>query len=772
MKKAASPLLGLGLALLAGCSVPSDTGSAQLAVFLPRTGAASISRVSVTSSAANLPSASVELAPTHGVQGGLLGNLPASAPHSFLAQAFDSSGTLLLQGSASSVSISASQSSLVAITLQELDAPPASLNEPPVIDSLVAASTSVLAGSSLSLKATAHGLHPDGALSYAWSSTSGSFAPASAASTSWTAPASTGTQTLTLTVTGSEGLSSSVSLNVTVLPSGGQGAAQLTVSFNSSPRVDALNATPAQLAVGQATSVSASASDLDGDSLSYSWSASCAGSWAQASSSSARFTPSVLPADACNNCALTVSVSDGRGGQTTGTLALCVSTTPAPHHFNPLILGSYSSHLPWELISPEQVLTYELAASDPEGSALSFSWTATTGSLGTPASTASHSRTTWRAPSCVSEGSVPTITATVTNAFNLTATNSFAVMGLPTCLLSAWASTGSMASSRYNHTATPLPNGTVLVSGGQNTSGSLAAAEVYNPASGTWSATGSLAAPRYLHAAAPLPNGTVLVSGGYNNASGYLAAAEAYNPATGTWSAAGSMLSPRYNHTATPLPNGKVLVVGGFNNGSGYLAKAEVYTPASNTWSATGSMASLRAYHTATRLPNGKVLVAGGRGSSTFLATAELYDPASGTWSATGSMASPRASHTATLLPNGKVLVSGGSNRSTFLETAELYDPASGTWSAAGNMASRRSNSAAMLLPNGKVLVAGGFNTQNGYLATAELYDPASGTWSTADSMASPRGYQTATPLPNGKTLIAGGYLGSTPLATAELYTP
>jgi hypothetical protein len=763
-------LLALGLALLAGCAPSSSgMGSAQLAVLLPRSGAASISRVSVTASAADMPSASVELAPTHGIQGGMLGNLPPGAQRSFLAQAFDASGHRLFQGAASGVSLSAGQSALIAMTLQEPNASPASLDEPPVIDSVVASSTSVSAGGSVSLRATAHGLHPDEALSYAWSSTAGSFSPASAASTSWTAPASPGTQTLTLTVTDSGGLSSSASLDLTVLPSGEQGAAQLTVSFNNSPSVAAVTATPGQLVVGQTASISASASDSDGDSLSYSWSASCAGSWAQASSPSAQFTPSALPSSTCNNCELTVSVSDGRGGQNTGTLTLCVSTTPVPQHFSPLVIGDYSSVPPWEILSEGQVLTFEVAASDPQNSALSFSWTANTGSLGSAATTASHSRITWTAPACVSEGTVATITATITNAFNLTATNNFEMLGLPFCRFSAWASAGSMASARYNHTATLLDNGQVLVTGGQ---GAPAAAEVYAPASGTWSAAGSMLSPRYNHAATLLSNGTVLVSGGYNG--GYLATAEGYDPASGTWSATGPMRAPRYLHTATRLPNGKVLVTGGFNSASGYLAAAELYTPASGTWSTTGSMASLRAYHSATLLNNGKVLVVGGRGtsSSSYMATAELYDPASGTWSATGSMASPRASHTATLLPDGKVLVTGGSNRAVFMATAEVYDPASGTWSAAGSLASPRSNHTATLLPNGRVLVAGGYNSSSGYLATAEMYTPDLRTWSAADSMASPRGNHMATRLNNGKLLVSGGFLGSTPLSAAELYAP
>jgi hypothetical protein len=236
--------------------------------------------------------------------------------------------------------------------------------------------------------------------------------------------------------------------------------------------------------------------------------------------------------------------------------------------------------------------------------------------------------------------------------------------------------TGSLNTARENHTATLLNNGTVLVAGGYNgSSGVLASAELYNPATGTFTATGSLNTARENHTATLLNNGMVLMAGGYNTSSATLASAELYNPATGTFTPTGSMNTARSLHTATLLNNGMVLIAGGYNGS--YLASAELYNPATGTFSyASGSLDVARYWHRATLLNNGLVLIAGGFNSSSDLASAELYDPTTGTFTYTGSLNTARVMDTATLLNNGRVLIAAGSNCCGILASGELYEPA------------------------------------------------------------------------------------------------
>ena len=85
----------------------------------------------------------------------------------------------------------------------------------------------------------------------------------------------------------------------------------------------------------------------------------------------------------------------------------------------------------------------------------------------------------------------------------------------------AWTQTMPLAGARSGHTATLLPNGNVLVAGGyQNLPPSyeeftiLNSAEQFDPNTGAWTSISALETPRSGHTATLLPDGSVLVAGG------------------------------------------------------------------------------------------------------------------------------------------------------------------------------------------------------------------------------------------------------------------
>jgi N-acetylneuraminic acid mutarotase len=334
-----------------------------------------------------------------------------------------------------------------------------------------------------------------------------------------------------------------------------------------------------------------------------------------------------------------------------------------------------------------------------------------------------------------------------------------------------------MSSKRGNHTATLLPNGKVLLTGGWSAPmvGS-ASAEVYDPGTNFWAAVGSMSAVRIDHTATLLGNGKVLLAGGFNYgipSSTYHSSAELYDPAATTWGSVASMSQARIAPTATLLNDGRVLVTGGDLFGT----STELYDPATDTWAAGPSMGVARHYHTATLLGNGKVLVVGAL-SSASSANAQLFDPATDTWSSVGST-SPnlhRMGHTATLLPNGKVLVFAGVNpvpspdEYLFTDNSALFNPANNSWSLAGYAPIERAYHAATLLPNGSVLISGGRTPWDEWHNLAALYDPGADAWSAvADRMAWNRAHHTLTLLNTGEVLAVGG--GSAG-AAVEVYNP
>jgi hypothetical protein len=343
---------------------------------------------------------------------------------------------------------------------------------------------------------------------------------------------------------------------------------------------------------------------------------------------------------------------------------------------------------------------------------------------------------------------------------------------------------GNMSVARSFHTATLLFSGQVLITGGTNPTvggSALATAELFDPETDTFTSVGDMMTPRAYHTATLLPDGRVLITGGGWPA---LGTAELYDPKTRTFTRIGDMVAPESWHAATLLDNGKVLIAG---------LTPQLFDPATGTFTATGEYAptSRNPYGEfglqgpTTLLANSKVLIAGEPST-------QIYDPVTGTFTLGDKMTigrGPRgvgqppwyiSGRPATLLTSGKVLLTGGEQEDwgNFAD-AELYDPATGKFTSTHNMSTKRSEHTATLLRDGTVLLAGGaFGAAS--IASVELYDPASDSfWATAN-MTVARSFHTATLLMDGRVLLTGGITmdewgagyGNINSANTEVYIP
>jgi hypothetical protein len=290
--------------------------------------------------------------------------------------------------------------------------------------------------------------------------------------------------------------------------------------------------------------------------------------------------------------------------------------------------------------------------------------------------------------------------------------------------------------------------------------------------SGHWIAGADMAHARAGAAASLLPDGRVLLSGG-EGATGVQTDAELLVDGL-LFAPASAMNVARRDHVAAVLLDGRVLVAGGTTTGGAATSSAELYDPATDTWTLVGGLSEARSGAAATRLQDGRILVAGGESGGVALTSLEIFDAFTGAFSTSAAaLSSGRIDHAAALLGDGRVLVAGGSDGVGVLATSDVYDPDSDAMSAGPTMSAPRAGVSATSLLDGTVLVAGGSDA-NGELDTAEICDAsASGFFPTPTHLAVARRDHLALALPgNGSVLIAGGQAGAVVLSSAELYRP
>jgi hypothetical protein len=365
----------------------------------------------------------VALVASGGTWGGTISQIPAGSNRTFTLSARDSAGVEQYHGTATGVTITEGQTTTVVITAQQVTPPPPYNSAAPVIDALIASALTVAPGSPISFAVTAHDPNPGDTLSYTWSAAAGTFSAPSDPSTNWTAPVTAGTVHLTIDVHDQVNAHATMSLDVVVAAGYGQGSAGITVNLNTWPVIANVSATPTRIDAGETTMLDVVATDSDGDALAYLWTSDCNGVFSALNVKSPSFTLSTVPAG--NACTLGVSVADGKGGSSTGSVT--ISTGPAPAvDLPPEVISAYQSA---DMLGCEGTVVLRVQATDPNGSPVTFAWTASTGTLGTPTTVGGTSEVVWTAPTPFVDDAQ--IQVTITDGTQQTTARIFSVQAKP-----------------------------------------------------------------------------------------------------------------------------------------------------------------------------------------------------------------------------------------------------------------------------------------------------------------------------------------------------
>jgi hypothetical protein len=176
-----------------------------------------------------------------------------------------------------------------------------------------------------------------------------------------------------------------------------------------------------------------------------------------------------------------------------------------------------------------------------------------------------------------------------------------------------------------------------------------------------------------------LPDGRILLTGGEDSQSTLLNTALMSSPDGQIRPLQSGLLVARAGHTATVLPDGTVLIFGGIGQDGKLVTQAEIFDPIAQKFSVLPNMLAVpRAFHTATLLTDGRVLLVGGlTASNQFADDVQLWDFRTGKALAQNARLSiPREGHHAVLLSDESVRISGGTDHfGRPVQADEIFDP-------------------------------------------------------------------------------------------------
>lgn len=379
-----------------------------------------IERVSITITGDNIVNPiEYDLVKIDNVWQGILVNIP-SGPSTVTAKGYDEDDNLIYT-SAVDIVIENHETINLNLTLQPVE-PPLGYNvKAPRIDLVNISPQKVAPNDPVHLEVYAHDPDPGGPLTYVWTpQDTGIWNDRTSSTPVWTAPAEEGIYQLTITVIDQEFLIDHFTIFIDVDYKYGNGNVEIELGTNNFPIINAIIADPTRINRGESTQLFIDTHDPDGDSITLSWTSDLNGSFDDAGIQNPVFTVgSQVP---YGPCILTVQVSDGTL-TTTGSIQINITENPQIN-LSPAVSSAFQSS---NRVSPNGLIRYIVRAQDPEGTPLTFSWSANDGVLSSQVDSVDgleyESTIDWTAPSSGMDPFI--ISVDIVDAEGLTYTFSF-----------------------------------------------------------------------------------------------------------------------------------------------------------------------------------------------------------------------------------------------------------------------------------------------------------------------------------------------------------
>jgi len=265
------------------------------------------------------------------------------------------------------------------------------------------------------------------------------------------------------------------------------------------------------------------------------------------------------------------------------------------------------------------------------------------------------------------------------------------------------------------------------------------------------------------HSSVAMSDGSIVLMGGQNS-SGKLNDVwrSTDNGTTWTQQTASAGWSARYSHTSVAMPDGSIVLMGGNDGG----AMNDVWRSTDNgtTWTLqTVNAGWARWQHSSVAMPDGSIVLMGGVGAGLKNDVWNSTDNGA-TWTQVTASAgwTTRGGHTSVVMPDSSIVLMGGYDGSVWKNDVWRSTDKGATWTqvnASAGWTGRRFHSS-VAMPDGSIVLTGGVDS--GYIEKNDVWRSTDNgaTWTQVN--ASPgwtaRGFHSSVAMPDGSIVLMGGW--------------